>query len=416
MRKLRITLTAIIASLIVLLALALFVEFDAPWLGQRILDGAGESAGIELQAGAFRFNLRRGIILESVVATAPFPGGTVVTTVERVVLEARLLPLLAGDIVIDRLVLENPVIEIIADGDDVSSRTAVREPTIRAYGLDVELTDIVVDSGAPSVAIGLSAHGHIDVGEIHVGGRIAEGNRAQLTADNGIFTVTGLELTTPEGRFRAAELVVDLTSDPYFYRASLAGADIDLNGFLGIEESGALGLVSIEMDVAGTGPETANVVGTGRIHLAAGRIPDLPALDQVTELLGLHLAGLRYEAATIEFSVGGDRVELSPFEILSEGLRLEASGELAIDGGVDAKARVSVPRQDLNLGNWQGDLSDGIVEALTDENGWVSIPLLIGGTVDELQVQPDSTALLAALQEAAGNSLGSWLRRVIKRN
>ena len=462
MRKLKITLTVIAVSLVVLLSLALFVEFDAPRLGQRILESAGESAGIELQAGAFRFNLRRGIVLENVVATTRFPGGAVVTTLERVVLEHRLLPLLFGDIVVDRLLLEKPIIEVIVDDTSAASRTTVRTtpavprlwrvslvqeepsattvgrsitvhsasivdgtlllsaagraPTTRLYGLNVELHDIVVDPRASSVAVGLSAHGHVDVGEVRAAERIATGNRAQLTADNGIFTVTGLELTMPEGRFSAAELVVDLTADPYTYRTSLVGADINVNGFLGIEESDALGLVSIEMDAAGAGPETASVVGSGRIHLAAGHIPELPALDQVAELLGLRLAGLRYASTTIEFTVGGNRVEVSPFEVLSDGLRLEASGELGIGGGVDARALISVPRQDVNMGNWQGDLSDRLVDALTDENGWVSIPLLIAGTVDQLEVRPDSTALLAALREATGNSLGSWLRAIIKRN
>ena len=66
------------------------------------------------------------------------------------------------------------------------------------------------------------------------------------------------------------------------------------------------------------------------------------------------------------------------------------------------------------MGNWQGGVADSLVDALTDENGWVSIPLLIGGTVDELQVQPDSAALIAAFQEAAG--LGAWLLGIIKRN
>jgi hypothetical protein len=462
MRKFKLTLIVVAVSLAILLTLALFVEFDAPGLGQRILDSAGESAGIELQADGFRFNMRRGIVLDTVVATTQFPGGTVVTTLDRVVLEHRLLPLLLGDVVVDRLLLENPIIKVINDDASTASRAAARtappvarvwrvvraqdepsvttvgravtvhsasvvngtlllstagsEPTTRVYGLDVELADIVVDPRASSVAVGLSGRGHIDVGEVHAAERIARGNRARLAADNGVFTVTGLELTAPEGSLGVTELVVDLTPDPYTYRMSLAGADIDLNGFLGIEESDALGLLSIEMDAAGAGPETGNVVGHGRIHLAEGRIPDLPALDQVTELLGLHVAGLRYEATIIDFTIGGNRVEVPPFEILSDGVHLQASGELAIDGAVDARTRVSVPRQDINLGDWQGDVADGLVEALTDENGWVSIPLLISGTVDELQVRLDSVAVLAALQEAAGGSLGNWLRGIIKRN
>ncbi len=463
MRKLKITLAVVAASLAALLAIALFVEFDAPRLGQRILDSAGESAGIEVQAEGFRFTLRRGIVLENVIATTQFPGGTVVTTLDRVVLEHRLVPLLLGEVVVDRLLLENPVIEVINDeapaaSSPTAARTAVplphlrrvslaqdeasektagraiavhsasivdgtlllstagREPTTRVHDLDVELNDIVIDPRASSVAVGLSARGHIDVGEVHVAQRIATGDRALLTADGGLFTVTGLALTIDEGRLDLNELVVDLNPDPYTYRTSLSGNDIDLNSLLGVEESDALGLASIEMDAAGAGAETASIIGNGRIHLAAGRIPDIPALDQVRELLGLQLAGLRYEPTTIEFALGNDRVEVSPFEIVSETLRLQATGSLGIDGRLDGRSHVLVPRDAIDLGNWQGDFSDGLVEALTDEEGWVSIPLLINGTVEEPSVRPDSEALFAALQESAGRGLGKWLQGIIKRN
>ena len=88
----------------------------------------------------------------------------------------------------------------------------------------------------------------------------------------------------------------------------------------------------------------------------------------------------------------------------------------ARQGSLEGKARAFVPRGELNLGRWQGSLSDGLIEVLTDENGWVSIPVLIGGTVEEPRVAPDTDALLAALQQNAGSGLGKWLQGIIKRN
>ena len=113
MRKLRIALAVVGIVVVLILAIAYFVDFDAPGLGQRILEAAGEDAGIELKATGFRFNVFAGIELEGVVANTPVPAGMVRTTADSVTLEHRLWPLLRGDIVIDRLVISRPVIDFI---------------------------------------------------------------------------------------------------------------------------------------------------------------------------------------------------------------------------------------------------------------------------------------------------------------
>ena len=411
MRKLKIGLAVVAGALALLLAVAFFVDFRAPGLGRRILDAAGAEAGIEVQAATFKLNLVRGIILEEVVATTRFPSGTVVATLDRVVLQHRLLPLIYGDIVIDRLILERPVIEIIneatlaARGDSSRAdpehravpapltnatsritrvsltqqeagpspvgravtvhsasitdgtlllREAGGEPTTRVEQLNVELSGIEIEEGAASVAVGLSGHGHIDIGEVRIRERTATGSRAQLAADGGVFTVTGLVLTMPEGRLSLAELVVDLNPDPYTFRTSLSAEDLDLNGLIGAPDTDSLGAARIEMEATGAGADTGSIVGGGTIYLSAGHIPDIPALDQITSVIGLELAGLAYEATTIEFRLGDDRVDVAPFEIVSEAVRLEANGQVAVDGVLDGRARISVERVKIDLGGWGG--------------------------------------------------------------
>ena len=459
MQKLKIGLAVVVGALALLLAVVLLVDFRAPALGRRILDAAGTDAGIEIQAARFKLNLVRGIVLEEVVATTRIPSGTVVVTLDRVVLQHRLLSLIYGDIVIDRLVLERPVIEVINDealaarggGSPTAPhitpvsfvqestgppaveravrvhsvvitdgtlvlRKADGEPTTRVEQLDVELSGIEIEGGAASVAVGLSGRGHIGIGKVRIGARTATGNRARLAADDGVFTVTGLALTTPEGRLTLEELVVDVNPSPYTFRTSLSGEDLDLNGLIGVPEVASLGPARIEMNAAGSGADTGSIVGGGTIYLSAGQIPEAPILDQVTSLIGLQLAGLAYEATVIEFRLANDRVDVAPFEIVSEAARLEVAGQLAIDGILDGRARVLIERENIDLGAWGGDFSDAVVDALTDETGWTSIPLVIGGTLAEPSVRLDSEALFAALQEAAGNSLGKLLQGLIKRN
>ena len=416
MRKLKIGLAVVAGALALLLAVAFLVDFRAPALGRRILDAAGADAGIEIQAARFKLNLVRGIVLEEVVATTRIPSGTVVATLDRVVLEHRLLPLIYGDIVIDRLILDRPVIEVINDqvlsarggharttpriapvsfvqestrsspvGQAVTVhsvlisdgtlllREAEGEPKTRVEQLNVELSGIEIEESAASVAVGLSGRGHVDIGKVRIGERTASGNRAQLAAENGVFTVTGLVLTTPQGRLTLEELAVDLKPDPY------------------------------------------TLHGSGTIHLSAGHLPEAAVLDQAASVIGIQLAGLAYEATVIEFRLADDRLDVAPFEIVSEGARLEAAGQLALDGVLDGHARISIERENIDLGAWGGSFSDAVVDALTDDSGWSSIPLLIGGTVDEPSVRPDSAALLTALQESAGGSLGRLLQGLIKR-
>ena len=63
-----------------------------------------------------------------------------------------------------------------------------------------------------------------------------------------------------------------------------------------------------------------------------------------------------------------------------------------------------------------GDFGGALIDALTDDTGQTSIPLVIGGTIAEPSIRPDAEALLAALQESAGNSLGRLLQGLIKRD
>ena len=288
------------------------------------------------------------------------------------------------------------------------------EPTTRIAPLDVEMSDLRVDPEAASVAVGLSGSGHVDVGAVHYDAIEATGNRAELAADAGIFTVTGLELTTAQGLLGLHELVVDMNQDPYAYRASLSGEEIDLNGILEVTDDNALGGARVEIDAAGSGPETDQIVGSGRVELDAGRIPDAPILRSVADAVGLELSGARYEATTIEFDLIDDRADIRPFLFVLKGARLEAAGSIGIDGALDLRTQVSVERERIDLSAW-GDFSDSVADALTDEEGWISVPLLVGGTTEAPSVRPDTDAVLAALQASAGQGLSRWLRGIIKR-
>ena len=460
MRKFWIGLIAAVVVIVLLLGFALFAEFSAPAAVRRIVQSAAADAGFDLEVEQFRISPARGIRLRGVVATTDIPTGSVHTTVDSVVLEHRLWPLLFGDIIVDRLLIESPVIEVvtgappaqpaaarrpgfgakivsiawnqddttaagrrpvtvhaisIVDGLLLVRSTDESDPGTQVNGLNVALENVLIDPRAPSVALGLSARGELSVGEVTFAGRTVRGDTAVLSAESGVFEVSGLVLTTTDGSLSLDEFVVDLTQDPYTYRTSLEGADLDLNAILNIAGERALGTARLAFSGGGTGSRTADFTGVGQVHLEAGKIPEIPALEQIDAFLATPIAGLAYEATRIDFEVADDRLRIAPFQIVSDVLRISAEGSVDIEGNLRMHGVMTMPPD--NAPSFSSNpIFEQFAAALADDEGWMSIPLLIGGTVEEPDIGPDYDALLAALRGNAGAGLGSILQGLLRNN
>ena len=460
MRKIRIGLIAAVLVIVLLLGFALFAEFSAPVAVRRIVQSAAADAGFDLEVEQFWISPARGIRLRGVVATTDIPAGSVRTTVDSVVLEHRLWPLLFGDIIVDRLLIDSPSIEVVTnapetdpmatmgaglagrvitvawqqDGSEPPERRAITvhaisivdgvllvhstnaaDPETRVDGLGVVLEDVRIDPRAPSVALGLTARGELSIGEVTFADRTASGSSAALSAESGVFRVSGLVLTTIDGRFSLDEFVVDLTQDPYTYRTSFEGADLDLNALLNVAGESALGAARLEFSGSGTGSHTADFTGTGRVYLDAGRVPEIPALEQIDAFLATPIAGLAYAATHIDFEIAGDRLLIAPFEIITDVLKVTAEGGVDANGNLEMHGVMAMPPD--NAPSLSGNpLFAQFIAALVDDEGWMSIPLRIGGTVDEPDIGPDYDALLATVSGKGGGGLGSMLQGLLRNN
>jgi len=89
-------------------AILAFAEFSSPELGRALLARAGAATGVRLDAAEFHLSILRGLSLGRVRAAGTYPGGRYDLTVDKIVFQHRLLPLLAGRLIVDRIRLEKP--------------------------------------------------------------------------------------------------------------------------------------------------------------------------------------------------------------------------------------------------------------------------------------------------------------------
>ncbi len=105
---------------VVILGVAFFLitrDWDSPELGQALLDKAGEATGIEMTATGFQLNLLKGVRLEGIKARSEVPGRTFLFSMDQMVFEHRLAPLLSGTVAIERIVLDKPQFELVESGE-----------------------------------------------------------------------------------------------------------------------------------------------------------------------------------------------------------------------------------------------------------------------------------------------------------
>jgi hypothetical protein len=140
------------------------------------------------------------------------------------------------------------------------------------------------------------------------------------------------------------------------------------------------------------------------VTLAAGKLPSHPVLAGVARGIGrAAIAGAPYEATEVRFRISEDRLVLEPFALVSPDLALRVGGRVGLDpeGALDLELAVDVPREGVVVEGVGGD----VLDALTDERGWLSVPMRVTGTSESPSVRPDAGALAAQARRGLGRSL-----------
>ena len=306
-----------------MVAFLLMRDYDSPELGQALLDEVGDATGIEMTATGFRFNLFSGVELDNVTATSESEGRSFDFSLDQLVFEHRLGPLLSGTVAIDRIVLDRPQFELVEassspgteaevedearvegeseSGEDAGgaglalevSRILVRDGTIviksedgssetRVEGLDFAMENLAFDPTAESLAA-LSAEGELTITQIVLDTITVSDLKSTFQLARALFDLTELVFRTPHGNF-SADAQVDFNPVPFTYTMSAQGDPLDLNSMTGASEGFGPGTVRLEAE--GSGAETKDVKATGGLQLAAGEFPNIDMFTGVDKVLG----------------------------------------------------------------------------------------------------------------------------------
>lgn len=425
---------AVVAVLLIGLVAALSITWESETLSRAVL-GALSGPDLQIEAGAVRMSALRGVLLKDVKLKAALEGGVATVTAEQLRLSHRFWRLLAGEVAVDEIVFSKPVALVVWDapapparkgskGQPPSPTPAAPPPPpeeggggglalamsvrrlaledatfamseqgtpgemVRFEGLDLELGDLSVDPAALTMISGVRASGTVAARSLAASGVLAHDVKGKLALGESHLKVLELALPTDFGTIAIPELDLDLGRDPYFFALHGGGNPLLTAKLLGA--ASGFGNSTLEFAVDGDGSPKGGPRGKGSLAVEGGKLGDMPLLAGLEVLLaGTELVGRPYSPFTIQFRLDdGDKVTLAPFAIEAGNLRLASYGKVDLEGPLDLHLEVSLPRQDVAV----KEIPREALEALTDVDGRVKLPILVAGTIDKPAIRFDSRA------------------------
>jgi AsmA-like C-terminal region len=443
----------ILVAVAVVLAVGLFLltrTYDSPELGRKVLGAVGEATGLQVSASGFRLNLLHGLELTGVRGKSESEGRTMELSLERLVFEHRLGPLLSGTIAIDRIVLEHPQVRIeekettgkdpeaakpdepkqedVPTEDDgfvlqiqqvsivdatLSLRNATGASTV-VTGLDFELRNITFDPKARSIAA-LSGQGELRIDEGVFDSLKLEDVQSRFGLRDARFEMSQLSFRTPLGPF-SGTMNLDFNPVPFSYTLDAKGDPLDLNGL--VHATGGLGPASIALAAEGAGTSSKDMKASGTVQLGKGALPDADLFREIDKVLGKSVVvGAPYEATDARFRVEESVVHLDPFRFETERAMLGLEGQVSLDGPMDLSLDVATAREGIQTAG----VGASVLDVLSDDRGWIPIPMHVSGTTGDPKVRPDGKALAAqaghgAKREAKERATDAVRNRIHKKN
>jgi len=454
MKKLLYIVGALVAVVLLLVIFVLTRDFDSDELGNALLAKVGEATGIELTATSFRLNLSQGLWLEGVEAHGEMPGGEFSARLDKLVFEHRLLPLLRGEVVIDRVVLEGPQIEVVsyeveeavpaedepaaageateteepaaaeepaptqdpaaaADAEEaglslVISEISIRNGTLTARnegsgeslsisGLEILLRDLSLDPTAGDGLEAFSGRGTIGAEAVSMGDTTMALSSGDLVADHGVFTASEFNVTAPAGVVGVETMAVDLTGEAIEYSIAAAASDVNPNVLLGVGDQTALGDANLTLQAQGTGTELDGLTANGALRLSAGALPSIDPLPAVDTILGTSLVGTAYNATEVRFGMAGSVITIEPFTLESEIMKISGGATADLGGPLAGNMAIGIPRGEVSE---DAGVARNVLDAITAGDDWLTVPLVITGTLDEPDFGPDTDAITQAVADA----------------
>jgi hypothetical protein len=451
--KMLLKILGIIILVVILLVAFLIWKFDPETLGAAVINRLNKNEGIDISAESFALSPLKGLELQSAQASFAQEAGTLNLEIDRLLLEHELWPLLQGRFEVHQIVLEAPQIEVVSvptvsgdesapatsgggggkgEGESATSETveetdggglvvdvqALRivdgrlvlrtegseQADMEIVDLDVEFNDIVLDPSGSTPLEQIRASGTVSAAEIRTEGLTATEARGGISVGNSKIALSDLGLATPNAQLSLPSFGADFSASPFTYELEVEGS-VDVNSVMDVTGSG-FGPASLTLQGSGAGPDPNDFVAKGVLRLESGTIPSSKWLALVEKLLGTgFINGAAYQGTDISLEVAEGRLNIAPFELVSESFKLGSAGWVDTKGPISLRLDVDAPRELIRLGGVTGD----VLDALTDENGWLTVSFDIGGTFEDPDVDLDTTIF----EEAAKSGLKKGIKKGI---
>ncbi len=435
----------------------LVMTLDPEVLGQRLIQQINQRGGLQIQAESFEINPFQGLFIENAHVEGTLASGDVKSDIARVVVDYQFLPILKGEVVVDQIVVEQPELVVVSSpskrrsgaaggkrqskesGDPTAAETvAPKEPSSQPTvsisefrienasiisriegptpsettitGLDLQLDNFHLDSSVVDPLLGLTADGSIQIEQISAGDLAIQGSRGKVSAQRGRVLITAFGVDTDNASLEVSSLDIDLRKQPPPF-AMQAGGEYDLNSFVEEGAEKTFGPASLQLNLSGSGSALNQAAGDGTLRLEHGTIPAFPMVSLIERILGEQLiTGSPYQATDILFTVADERIQVEPFVLPLENIQISGFGTIALAGPLDLELAVRLPRDQV-----KSDSLEAAIDGLT-EDGWTTLPFNVVGTVDEPDVDIDSSLYKDAAVGLGMKALGGLLERAVDKD
>ncbi len=366
----------------------------------------------------------------------------------RVSVRARLLPLLSRHLVIDEIRIEDPsvdwrqdgsgrftlpVIQRVEEARPAPARAATEAPAAKPADFQFELRRVAIENGTLILRDGNGAMllalagatlraapgstpsafaGVVEAASLRFGDSAEDSpsfiERARIPF---AYTSEGMDLQgidatlaggTVRGRGYAA---IHTPKQPARFHVQIENVSFArLMSAFGEEESALTGQLKGTVGVSGELADLNNRSGKIELVLDGGQLNQHPFLQTAGFLLGLpELITIQLETAFLTATLNGAETAVDALTLAGETIRLDASGLVKADGGLDLDAALGV-RNDV-LKKIPSEIRRKF-QSDTAREGWSRVPFEIEGTLEKPKSRLEQALTGGSIESLILNTLG----------
>ncbi len=261
-------------------------------------------------------------------------------------------------------------------------------------GTDTPPADEAGTEAGPA-APAVDVTGDIAVDRLEAGGAVLETVRAHVELDHGQLRLEPVSAVVYGGDLDAGvEADLGRPGPPFTARASLAGTRVG-KLLAGLDPKLAdvlTGDLSATVDAEGAGGDLAALNATVQAEVTDGKLVDHPLVGEFARLFGTRdLEKIAFYSLAVDASAEGGRARVNRFVLRGKDLQATGTGTVGLTGDrpLDLRLAVAVPRRLTE----KVVKNPAVLDAVTDDQGWSRLPLLLNGTAQAPRYALDAKRL-----------------------